>query len=135
MSGTKVCVGAIAGAYGVRGEVRIKSFCANAEDIEEYSPLTSEDGQQVFHLALIRSAKNGFVGRIAEVSGKEAAEEIQLAIEYNPDPPFDAGSPATAGPTPVQAIEGKWKALFETRKKRIREAAARLRHEQRPTSD
>ncbi len=77
MSGTKVCVGAIAGAYGVRGEVRIKSFCANAEDIEEYSPLTSEDGQQVFHLALIRSAKNGFVGRIAEVSGKEEADRLK----------------------------------------------------------
>ncbi|MEM1064776.1 MAG: ribosome maturation factor RimM, partial [Pseudomonadota bacterium] len=43
MSG-RVCVGAIAGAYGVRGEVRLKSFCAVAEDIAGYGPLESEDG-------------------------------------------------------------------------------------------
>ncbi|MEO0866241.1 MAG: ribosome maturation factor RimM, partial [Pseudomonadota bacterium] len=36
-----ICVGAIGGAYGVRGEVRIKSFCAVPEDIESYSPLSS----------------------------------------------------------------------------------------------
>ena len=28
-----VCVGAIAGAFGVQGEVRLKSFCAEPEDI------------------------------------------------------------------------------------------------------
>lgn len=74
MNQTKVCVGAIAGAYGVKGEVRVKSFCAVAEDIEQYNPLTSEDGRQTFHLALIRPAKNGFVGRIAEISSKEMAD-------------------------------------------------------------
>jgi 16S rRNA processing protein RimM len=38
----KVSVGAIAGSYGVRGELRIKSYCAVPEDIENYSPLTSD---------------------------------------------------------------------------------------------
>jgi transcriptional regulator GlxA family with amidase domain len=37
------------------------------------------------------------VGRIA---GPEAAQMIQLGIEYDPDPPFTAGSPATA-PAPI----------------------------------
>ena len=32
MSGSRICVGAIGGAYGVRGEVRVKSFCAVAEE-------------------------------------------------------------------------------------------------------
>jgi len=33
----------------------------------------------------------------AELVGPELAKVIQLAIEYDPEPPFDAGSPAKAG--------------------------------------
>jgi transcriptional regulator GlxA family with amidase domain len=32
----------------------------------------------------------------AELQGPEVAQAIQLAIEYDPQPPFDAGSPAKA---------------------------------------
>ncbi|MFK7744407.1 MAG: ribosome maturation factor RimM [Roseobacter sp.] len=77
MTEDKICVGAIGGAYGVRGELRIKSFCAIAEDIDGYSPLTSEDGSQTFHLALIRPIKNGFAARIAEVASKEEADALK----------------------------------------------------------
>lgn len=77
MSGDRVCVGAIAGAYGVHGELRIKSFCAVAQDIETYSPLTTEDGARRFHLAILRPIKNGFVARIAEVSTKEEADALK----------------------------------------------------------
>jgi 16S rRNA processing protein RimM len=70
-------VGAIAGAYGVRGEVRVKSFCATPEDIETYRPLTSEDGTRAFHLALVRPMKNGFVARIADIATKEEADALK----------------------------------------------------------
>ncbi len=33
---------------------------------------------------------------VGEIYGRETAERIQLMIEYNPDPPFDAGSPERA---------------------------------------
>ena len=77
MSDALICVGAIGGAYGVRGEVRVKSFCAVAEDIETYTPLTTEDGTRAFTLALIRPIKNGFVARIAEVATKEQADALK----------------------------------------------------------
>lgn len=77
MKDDKICVGAIGGAYGVRGELRVKSFCAVPEDIETYNPLTSEDGQQSFHLALVRQIKNGFAARIAEVATKEQADALK----------------------------------------------------------
>ena len=41
------------------------------------------------------------VGRFA---GDEAAERIQLGIEYDPHPPYHAGSPATARPELVAAL-------------------------------
>ncbi len=77
MSDDKVCVGAIGGSYGVKGELRIKSFCAQAEDIETYSPLSNEDGTAHYHLALIRPIKNGFAARITEVTTKEQADDLR----------------------------------------------------------
>lgn len=72
-----ICVGAIAGAYGVRGELRVKSYCAVPEDIENYSPLWSEDRSRQFHLAILRPIKNGFAARIPEVTTKEEADALR----------------------------------------------------------
>ncbi|MDJ0628199.1 MAG: ribosome maturation factor RimM [Rhodobacter sp.] len=74
---TRVCVGAIAGAFGVRGEVRLKSFCAEPEAIADYAPLTDEDGDRQFDLTLSRAVKNGFAARIKGVSSKEAADALR----------------------------------------------------------
>ncbi len=72
-----ICVGAIGGAYGVQGELRVKSFCADPADLETYSPLTDETGNRSFALAIIRPIKNGFVARIAEVATKEEADALK----------------------------------------------------------
>ena len=71
-----VCVGSIAGSYGVRGEVRVKSFCAVPEDIENYSPLTDETGTERFPLVLTRAIKNGFAARLGGIETKEQADAI-----------------------------------------------------------
>ncbi|HXD99200.1 MAG TPA: hypothetical protein VN646_21790, partial [Candidatus Acidoferrum sp.] len=34
----------------------------------------------------------------ARIAGEEVAQSIQLGIEYDPQPPFTAGSPETAPP-------------------------------------
>ena len=39
----------------------------------------------------------------ARVAGERVAQAIQLAIEYDPEPPFDAGSPEKAPPEIVEA--------------------------------
>ncbi|MBY6137447.1 ribosome maturation factor RimM [Leisingera sp. XS_AS12] len=72
-----ICVGALAGAFGVRGEVRLKSFCAIPEEIEDYSPLCSEDGSQSFSLKITRAVKNGFAARIVGVETKEDADALK----------------------------------------------------------
>ncbi|MEO0358408.1 MAG: ribosome maturation factor RimM [Pseudomonadota bacterium] len=76
MSDDLIVVGSIAGAYGVRGEVRIKSFCGVPEDIETYSPLVTQDGRS-FHLSLLGRVKNGFSARIVEVVTKEDADALK----------------------------------------------------------
>ncbi len=71
-----ICVGSIAGSYGVRGEVRLKSFCAVPEDIEGYSPLTDETGKERYPVVLTRAIKNGFAARLGGVETKEAADAL-----------------------------------------------------------
>lgn len=72
-----VCVGAIAGSYGVRGEVRLKSFTADAQAIAEYAPLTSEDGTQAFSVTVTRVIKNGMAARLSGVATKEQADALK----------------------------------------------------------
>jgi hypothetical protein len=36
--------------------------------------------------------------------GDEVAQAVQLGIEYDPQPPFDAGSPEKAGPELVELV-------------------------------
>lgn len=73
----RICVGAIAGAFGVRGEVRLKSFTADPAAIAAYSPLTSEDGTRSFAITLDRPVKGGFAARLSGVTSKEAADALQ----------------------------------------------------------
>ncbi|SHJ57178.1 16S rRNA processing protein RimM [Shimia gijangensis] len=79
-----VCVGAVAGAYGVRGEVRLKSFTAESEAIADYAPLSTEDGTQEFTVTLTRAIKNGIVARLSGVSSKEQADALKGQKLYAP---------------------------------------------------
>ena len=73
----RVCVGAIAGAFGVRGEVRLKSFCTEPAAIADYAPLESEDGAQRFTVAITRPVKNGFAARLGGIGSKEEADALR----------------------------------------------------------
>lgn len=73
----RVCVGAVAGAFGVKGEVRLKSFCADPEAIATYGPLSSEDGSTSWEVRLTRPVKNGFAARLTGVATKDAADALR----------------------------------------------------------
>ncbi|MGH1463789.1 MAG: ribosome maturation factor RimM [Cognatishimia sp.] len=72
-----ICVGTIAGAFGVQGEVRVKSFTAEATAIADYAPLSNEDGDREFDLVITRSIKNGLAVRLSGVVTKEDADALK----------------------------------------------------------
>ncbi len=72
-----ICIGAIAGSFGVRGEVRLKSFAAQPEDIAAYGPLATEDGTQSHTVTLAGQAKNGFIARLSGIHTKEEADALR----------------------------------------------------------
>ena len=78
-----ICVGAVAGAFGVHGEVRLKSFCAEPGAIAAYGPLESEGGRR-FELRLTRPVKGGFAARLSGVATREAAEALRGTRLYAP---------------------------------------------------
>jgi cyclohexyl-isocyanide hydratase len=57
-----------------------------------------------------------FALRLAAIlDGEQVAREIQLQIEYDPAPPFDSGSPATALPETLAAVKTRLAKLNEER--------------------
>lgn len=79
-----ICVGAIAGAFGVHGEVRLKSFTAEAEAIADYAPLTTEDRSRAFDLVITRAIKNGLAARMSGITTKEQADALKGTQLYAP---------------------------------------------------
>jgi 16S rRNA processing protein RimM len=73
----RICVGTIAGSFGVRGEVRLKSFCAEPTDIASYGPLATEDGSRRFTVTLTRPVSGGLGARLSGVSTKEEADALK----------------------------------------------------------
>ncbi len=79
-----ICIGAIAGSFGVSGEVRLKSFCSEPTDIATYGPLSTEDGSRTFHITLTRPVAGGLGARIKGVSTKEEADALRGTSLYVP---------------------------------------------------
>ncbi|HKL45557.1 MAG TPA: ribosome maturation factor RimM [Roseovarius sp.] len=74
----RICLGAIAGAFGVKGELRLKSFTAEPEDIAAYGPLESEDGALSFEITLTgQSGKGALIARLSGVGTKEQADALR----------------------------------------------------------
>lgn len=73
----RVCLGAITGAHGIRGEVRIRVFAENAGDIACYGPLTSEDGRERFRIVRSRVSSAGAVAKLEGVNDRTAAERLK----------------------------------------------------------
>ena len=77
MSSDLIQVGRVAGAFGVRGEVRITSFTAEPMALVDYKDLMREDGSPGLTLTSGRVAKGGVVVRAREVETRDQAEALR----------------------------------------------------------
>jgi 16S rRNA processing protein RimM len=73
----RILVGAIAGAHGVRGQVRIKSFTDDPAAVAAYGPVSDESGQKRFDLVVTGQAKGGVIARIDGIVDRTAAEALR----------------------------------------------------------
>jgi len=84
MSDDLILVGRVAGAFGVKGEVRITSFTAEPMALVDYKTLLREDGQPALTLTGGRAAKGGVVVRAKEIETREQAEAARGLRLYIP---------------------------------------------------
>ena len=72
-----VLVGAIGGAFGVKGEVRLRAFTEKKEGVVSYGPLYGEDGKILMRPKSWRELKDGVAVVAPEVKSKEQADKMK----------------------------------------------------------
>ncbi|MCZ6763537.1 MAG: ribosome maturation factor RimM [Alphaproteobacteria bacterium] len=83
MTGTKVCLGVIAGPHGVKGLVRVRSYTDRPADIVAYGPLTDQSGGRPFELEIVGTGPKGqLLGRLAGVADRDAADALKGQALY-----------------------------------------------------
>jgi len=106
---TSVCTGAlILGAAGLLQGKRATSNWLFLERLRDYGadPVGGrfvEDGKTIT-AAGVTAGLDMALHLVGREAGPEMAQAVQLGIEYDPDPPFDAGSPEKAPAAIVEAV-------------------------------
>jgi cyclohexyl-isocyanide hydratase len=126
-----VCTGAfLLGAAGLLAGRRATTHWASRELLREFGAIPDE-GRIVIDGNLITAG--GITAGIdfglhiaAQLVGDEQAKEIQLAMEYDPAPPFASGSPRVAEPATVARFRERVRERQERRAALVREAMRRF---------
>lgn len=74
---SRVCVGRIAGAHGIKGWVRVTSYTERPEDVAAYGEVSDETGERRFELQVMRLAKTQVLARIPGIEDRDAAEALR----------------------------------------------------------
>ena len=77
MTANLIVVGRVAGAFGVKGEVRITTYTADPLALAEYRDLKRQDGAPALTILSARPTKGGIIVRTREVETREQAEALR----------------------------------------------------------
>ncbi|MFI4976505.1 MAG: ribosome maturation factor RimM [Caulobacterales bacterium] len=83
-AGGLILVGRVAGAFGVRGEVRITAFTDDPLALLKYRDLKREDGSPAITLAEGRAVKGALVASARGIDDRDAAEALKGLALYVP---------------------------------------------------
>lgn len=115
---TSVCTGSlILGAAGLLKNIHATSHWAVIERLSIWQAIpiqqrVVEDGK-IITAAGVSAGIDMALMLAAKIAGQKTAESLQLGIEYDPAPPFDAGSPFKANPAIVEALRARLMTIFE----------------------
>lgn len=106
---TSVCTGAlILGAAGLLRGLRATTHWASLDALREYGaePVKARavESGKIVTAAGVSAGIDMALRLVQRIAGDDYARGIQLGIEYDPDPPFDAGSPEKLPPEMVEMV-------------------------------
>ncbi|MBX3287652.1 MAG: DJ-1/PfpI family protein [Acidimicrobiales bacterium] len=106
---TSVCTGALLlGAAGILDGLDATTHWCAYDELASYGAHPTE--QRVVRQGKVWTAAGVSAGidlaltLVAELFGPEMSQAVQLGIEYDPQPPFDSGSPSKADPAIVDLV-------------------------------
>lgn len=128
-----VCTGAlICGAAGLLHGRKATTHWTAMEALPFYGAIPSDDRVVVDgHYVSAGGVTSGIDGSLvlaALLRGDLAAKELQLYMAYDPQPPFDAGSPTKASADVLAAVSARAQSITEQRLASARKYADRASH-------
>ncbi|KAK9356783.1 class I glutamine amidotransferase-like protein [Lipomyces doorenjongii] len=134
---TSVCTGSLVlGAAGLLNGYRATSHWSSVDQLtllgaDPVSERVVRDRNRITG-AGVTSGIDFALTVVAELAGADVAQEIQLQMEYDPEPPYQAGSPRSAPPALVTTTREKL-ASFIARRRAVTERAAKRLANVQPT--
>lgn len=134
---TAVCTGALVlGAAGLLLGRRATTHWMSLDLLERFgaTPIKSRvvrDGQ-IITAGGVTAGIDFALSVIAELKGEPAAEEIQLMLEYAPEPPFHSGSPDTATPAALAGAQSRLGPMRKAREDVISTLSSNVGRKNRP---
>ena len=106
---TSVCTGSLLlGAAGVLDGLDATSHWLDLDKLERFGARPVRDRvveqRSVITAAGVSSGIDMALTLVARIHGPEMAQAIQLAIEYDPQPPFDAGAVDKVGAAVIERV-------------------------------
>ena len=131
---TSVCTGSLVlGAAGLLKGKKATSHWMSVEMLEAFGAIPVKDrvvrDGNIITGGGITAGIDFALNVAAEELGEDAARAIQLGLEYDPQPPFDSGSPANAEPQLVERATSAAAARQSERAAAVEQAAKKLRVE------
>jgi cyclohexyl-isocyanide hydratase len=126
-----VCTGAlICGAAGLLRGVKSTTHWGSFGLLKYFGAIPVDervvlDGKHL-SAAGVTAGIDGALRLAALLRGDRAAREIQLGIEYAPEPPFHSGTPKTAPPDVLESARDAMRPLTNAREATARKIAAKL---------
>lgn len=115
---TSVCTGSlILGAAGILSGVKATTHWAAFDRLSRWGaePLHERvvESGKIITAAGVSAGIDMALTLAAKISGERIAKTLQLGVGYDPEPPFDSGSPEKADPKLLESLRKRMVTLFE----------------------
>jgi cyclohexyl-isocyanide hydratase len=129
---TSVCTGSLVlGAAGLLRGYRATTHWAHLQWLPEFGIIPVQERVVVDRNRItgagVSSGIDFALRAVASIWGDERAKRSQLSMEYDPQPPFDSGTPATASPELVSSMREMLAPLTERTGAAVMRASRRLK--------